>query len=571
MSSLSLLFPPDPGALRLFAALRATLAGLLTFFLVLALGTVVTVPVTDRILGFAIALFIAANVRDATPAARLATMALAPWAAFAATAAAAVLLQAPLAAAAFVPVLMFAVTYGGLRGPRYLSLGIVALIAYFVALVTRQPPETLPMRLVVLLLAAGDAALVRFVLLPERPQDELDRLRHAIRSRIDRMLGRIAAAVAAGTWTQPERRKLHADILRLHEVIQLAQARLVTRDAALPGDGGYWLHLLRLELDTERVARAALQRLGTPTERPALLEALHILRHRDPRPLPQVSGGLGAALTLLGHALREQSPEPMPLPSLAVRATPTAPDLRPALQTAIASGLAILGGELVSPSRWYWAAFAAFAMFQGTRSRIESITKGAQFMLGTLAGVVLGILSATLLSGHELLSMAAIVVAVFLAFQANVIAYGIMIFWITIILGLLFGMLGYFPPEVLLLRLKETAVGAVCGMLVAVLLLVRRERAATNDAMIAFLRNLGRLVTTATEGLRDRKVASETGTDLLAVEQSYQDLAAAVAAERSGSLAERFGPLRRSLLMLEFLRLLGARPWPDQSARGDRS
>ena len=91
--SLDLVFPPDPGALRLLAALRATLAGVLTFFLVMLLGAVVAVPVTDRIVGFAIALFIAATVRDATPRQRLVTIAVAPLSAFATTALAAALLD----------------------------------------------------------------------------------------------------------------------------------------------------------------------------------------------------------------------------------------------------------------------------------------------------------------------------------------------------------------------------------------------------------------------------------------------------------------------------------------------
>ena len=93
------LFPPDPGALRLRAAFAATLAGVLTFFLVMALGTIVAIPVTDRIFGFAIALFIAANLRDPTPRQRLTTIALAPFVAFAATALASLLLNRPLAAA----------------------------------------------------------------------------------------------------------------------------------------------------------------------------------------------------------------------------------------------------------------------------------------------------------------------------------------------------------------------------------------------------------------------------------------------------------------------------------------
>src|SRR4029077_18507128 len=142
-------------------------------------------------------------------------------------------------------------------------------------------------------------------------------------------------------------------------------------------------------------------------------------------------------------------------------------NLRSALQTAIATALAIAAGNLVSPNRWYWAAFAAFVMFQGTRSRGESLAKGAQLIIGTLGGVVFGMLLATLLSGHDLLTMTAIVAAVFLAFQANVAAYGAMVFWLTVIIGLLFGMLGFFAPELLLLRLEETAVGFVCGVLVA--------------------------------------------------------------------------------------------------------
>ena len=235
--SLTILFPPDPGALRLLAALRATLAGVLTFILVALLGTVVAVPSSDRILGFAIALFIAATVRDATAHQRLITIALAPLAAFVATALSAMLLEQPLAAAIAVPPVMFVVAYGSTRGPRYASLGMVALIAYIVGLVTRQPPDTLPIRLVVLLLAAGDAALVRHVLLPERPQAELDRLRRAIHAGIARVLSRIADAVAVGSWTGQARAELRREVYRLGEMIMLAQSRVAALAARAPGPG----------------------------------------------------------------------------------------------------------------------------------------------------------------------------------------------------------------------------------------------------------------------------------------------------------------------------------------------
>jgi uncharacterized membrane protein YccC len=413
-----LLFPPDPGALRLMAALRATLAAVLTFFLVMLLGVVTPTPITDRILGFAIALFIAANVRDGTPRERLVTIALAPFVAFGATAVAAMLLHQPIAAAAIVPPMMFAVSYGAAHGPRYGSLGIVALIAYFVGLVTRQPPDTPPLRLVVLLLAASDAALIRGVLLAERPQTELNWLRRAVHAGIDRVLRHIVAAVGAGIWTEEARAALHRDTYRLGDIVMLAQARVAALGVELPDLGSRWLHLLAIELTTERVARTALHDPGTPADRAELLATIQALRSGAAAPPQCSTAPLAAALARLGYAL-DEAPRSATPPFAGPALTAAAPGLRPAVQTAIAAAFAIIGGALVSPNRWYWAAVAAYVMLQGTRSRGESIAKGVQFMIGTVAGVLIGMLVATLPSSHEIVTMAAIVVAVFLAFQAK--------------------------------------------------------------------------------------------------------------------------------------------------------
>jgi Fusaric acid resistance protein-like len=544
-----LLLPPDPGALRLLAALRATLAGVVTFFLVVLLGSVAALPVTDRILGFGIALFIAANVRDGTPRGRLVTIAMAPLFAFAATALAALLFDQPLAAAVMLPLIMFAVAYGAPRGPRWASLGIVTLIAYFIGLVTHAPPATLPMRLVVLLLAGGVAALIRCVLLPERPRAELDRLHRAIHAGIVRVLDRIAAAVAAGTWTDPARQQLHEDVYRLDEVVMLAQARVAALAAELPGQGNSWIHLLAIELGIERVARVALLDLGTPADRGPLLAALAELRRGAEPPPPQSTSMLAATLAPLGHVMHEPrgtGPTPVAAPPPA-----SAPQgLRSAVQTAAATALAIAAGDLVSPNRWYWAAFAAFVMFQGTRSQGESIVKGAQFIIGTVAGVLFGILVGTSLSGHEILNMAAIVAAVFLAFQANVAAYGTMVFWITVILGLMFGMLGFFAPELLLLRLEETAVGAACGGAVASLVLLRQKRVPVEDAVRAFLQALGHSVDDAAHALLDGTPPPDLANRIVMAEQRFRDLSAIAQAERLG-LATRNEALRRRVLVLE--------------------
>jgi uncharacterized membrane protein YccC len=402
----------------------------------------------------------------------------------------------------------------------------------------------------VLVLAAGDAALIRCVLLPERPQAELERLRRAIRAGIDRVLARIAAAVQAGAWTEATRAALGREAYRLGDMVMLAQARIAALGAQLPDQGSRWLHLLTIELATERSVRFALQGLGGPADHAELLATLQAIRNGTAVPPQQSTAPLAAALGLLAHVMSEV-PQAAPPPAAAPPPTTTAPGLRPAIQTAIAAALAIISGELVSPSRWYWAAFAAYVMFQGTRSRGESIAKGVQFMIGTVAGVVIGALVATLLSGHTLLTMAAIIIAVFLAFQANLAAYGVMIFWITIILGMVFGMLGYFAPEFLLLRLKETAAGAVCGLIVAGSVLVRREYAATYDATIAFLRALGQSVDSAARMLLDHVQEPELSARVLATEQRFRDLSAVAQSEQSSHPLSRNEALRRRVLLLQ--------------------
>jgi len=156
-----------------------------------------------------------------------------------------------------------------------------------------------------------------------------------------------------------------------------------------------------------------------------------------------------------------------------------------------------------------------------------------------------------LLSGHHLLTLAMIVLAVFLAFQANLAAYGVMVFWITIILGLMFGMLGYFAPEFLMLRLKETAAGAICGVLVASFVLVRREYAATYDATIAFLRALGQSVDSAARALLDHAPEPGLSALILAAEQRFRDLHAVAQSEQSSHPISRDENLRRRVLVLE--------------------
>lgn len=548
-AALDRLFPPDPGWLRLIAAVSATLAGLTTFVIVALMGTIAAVPVIDRVLGFAIALFIAATVRDSTTHQKLTTIAIGGVGACASTIVAALLIDQPMADAVLLPAMMFVIAFFSVRGPRHGSIGLVSLIAYLIALVSKQPAETLPLRLLVIVVAATVAAFVRCVLIPERPEVEIERLRRAVRSGLNQVLALIAAAVDAGAWTAASRRSLRRQVSRLDEIIMLAQARLASSAQQPDCQGLGWLQLFEIQLATRRVEQTALQDLGGLEKRAALLSRIALIGAADQQAPPlAVPGRLGGALDMLGHVLFEKAGEPDHPAFVPPAASP--PGWRPALQTAAASTLAIACSELILPNRWYWAAFAAFVMFRETRSRGESVAKGIAFVTGTSAGLLAGQLLATVLSGHELLSIVAIVIAVFLAFQANVIAYGVMVFWITVILGLMFGMMGYFTFDVLLTRLEESAIGVASGVLVASLVLVRRERDVTEEAAAAFLRALRELVRGGGAVLLEGKPTRDLASHILGTGQRFRELNAVAASEQSSFGMVRRERLRRRVMML---------------------
>jgi uncharacterized membrane protein YccC len=171
---------------------------------------------------------------------------------------------------------------------------------------------------------------------------------------------------------------------------------------------------------------------------------------------------------------------------------------RQAIQVAVAASLAIITGELVSPSRWYWAVIAAFVIFAGTNSWGETLTKGWQRLLGTMLGVPCGVLVAPLFAGDKTASLAAIFVCLFCAFYFMTVTYSLMTFSITTMLALLYGLLGQFSFGVLMLRIEETAIGAIIGVTVAILVLPTHTRTAVRDDTRAFLTSLSELIEIST-------------------------------------------------------------------------
>ncbi|MEU7405398.1 MULTISPECIES: FUSC family protein [unclassified Streptomyces] len=202
------------------------------------------------------------------------------------------------------------------------------------------------------------------------------------------------------------------------------------------------------------------------------------------------------------------------------------PTTRAAVQVAVGSSLAIVGGEFLSTQRWYWAVLTCWIVFINTASTGEILVKGYRRLLGTVLGVVAGIVLAGLVGNHTWTAFGLVLVLIFAMFYTAPLSYTLMSFFVTAMLGLLYTLLHTYSMSVLLLRVEETALGAACGIVAAALVLPIRTDRRTNELLGTVLERL----TDVTEGAVDQLSGGQAA-DLLdtarELDQALGDLRAA--------------------------------------------
>ncbi|MEU6217588.1 FUSC family protein [Streptomyces sp. NPDC047022] len=157
------------------------------------------------------------------------------------------------------------------------------------------------------------------------------------------------------------------------------------------------------------------------------------------------------------------------------------PATRQAFQATAACAFAIAAGEVVSHDRWYWAVGTAWWIFVNTASRGETLVRGFRRLLGTVSGIAAGLLVAVPLHGAPAPTAALIAVCVFGIFYTAAPSYSWMMFFVTVMAGLLYGLLGVLHPGLLGLRLAETGVGALGAALAVALVLPVTTHAVTDQ------------------------------------------------------------------------------------------
>ncbi|MEU2337058.1 FUSC family protein [Streptomyces sp. NPDC006654] len=210
--------------------------------------------------------------------------------------------------------------------------------------------------------------------------------------------------------------------------------------------------------------------------------------HATPVQLPELSAAvllsvLCAATVRFGLWCYERR-----LPTAPVPAPPAGTGLarvttRQAVQATAGAGFALVVGQLVSGQRWYWAVGATWWIFVNTASRGETLVRGFRRVLGTLIGIALGLLAAAPVHGAPVPTAVLVGVAVFGVFYTAAVSYTWMMLWVTFLAELLYGLLGVLTPDLLALRLAETAVGAL-GAVLAVLFVLPVTTHLTTDAWI---------------------------------------------------------------------------------------
>jgi uncharacterized membrane protein YgaE (UPF0421/DUF939 family) len=550
----------DPGLLRLRMATRTTAALACSVGILSLLTRATGQPLTVALLGVVITMIAARSVNEPDPHRQRITMALLPVAAALSITAATLLGPHKVASDIVFVVIVFGAVYIRRFDARGRALGMVAFMSYFFTLYLRATVSQLPWMIGAVVVGTLCTFVMSAYVLPDRPERVLRATIRALRARMAIVLDTTAEAVRTLRLDERRRRQMRARTIRLNETALLVQSQIEDKaDPAMvwPGVPAEQLTpwLFDAELAIEWVANAGRRAAAVSSEDPSaislqtradLVAALTQLARAIRIPLP---GGLQQAADQARRILDElpsptadhdpgrtairrlalaiinaakatadvralvegrstgaiDSTDVVPAPpsdSDAQEAEQEASGLRPttrqAIQVSVAASLAILIGELVSPSRWYWAVIAAFVIFAGTNSWGETLTKGWQRLLGTMLGVPSGMLVATLFAGDKTASLAAIFVCLFCAFYFMTVTYSLMTFWITTMLALLYGLLGEFSFGVLLLRIEETAVGAVIGVTVAILVLPANTRTAIRTDTLDFLASLSALIEIST-------------------------------------------------------------------------
>jgi hypothetical protein len=461
----SLLLGSDPGLLRLHTALRSALACLLTGVVTIGWTVATHQPPTLAAFALLFAMIAPLFLRDAGWRDWWRSLAAIHGAGCASFIAASALAAWPLLAdAAFLAVLFTGMLVQAC-GPRALGSAMTAVVAFYLGLYLHPTSAHACMTLVLSMAGAAFVVLTGRVLVPTRPGATLQRALSTVAQR--------AALVLAD-----RRADIPQAIAHLSSVNEAA---------------------LAVEEQLDLLDFAGAQRLRARLIDVEIAASMHA---REGALVDQTDERLRIAIRRMARAGRDAGSSAA-RPAASKKSVVSWRGLLswlPASRATTAALIAMLIGHSVSPERWFWAVITTFVVFLGTRSRGDTVRKTCERVLGTLAGVAVSALLMAMLHGMPVLIVIAMIVCVFGWAYFILTSYGQGVFFITVLVGLIYGELGFAIGPLVEMRVEEVFVGCMVAVAVAVLMMPLRTSHhidAKVESVLAALNEITRLSRTS--------------------------------------------------------------------------
>jgi uncharacterized membrane protein YccC len=441
-------------------------------------------------------------------------------------------------------------------GPRFLGIGMVALIVFLFTLLMQVQVRQLPWMFTAGLIGIGCAFFFRFVLFPENLERSVRRTVDAFRSHAAMLVKLVSDSVVDRRFTYFRHRRIHRSINQLYACALAVESRLAAFGSFAAQEGSAF-DRLRIALFDTRQSLGTLAETATKMVEPSarlpdgvqrvLVNTLNLLEAslRDPTTVPTCKTLLSDALADLinsipryasavdaylwaFYALRmeqalrqvaefaegddpaglhlcvesgwsQAKPGKQPVAAASQQEQREAKGLNRlhpttilAIQATLAGGLALLVATLLSLDRPYWAAITAIVLISGTFG--ETFKRAAERSIATLGGLVLGFALAALLVNGTALGLALLFGCIFLQVYTSKGSYAWTTLWSAVSIALLFTTLSGLHEKILVVRLLDTLLGGVVGAIVAALVLPRTTSSKVKAEFANLLRTINNLI-----------------------------------------------------------------------------
>ena len=547
----------DPNLARLRMGLRTTLTLVSVAASLAAVHQVYALPAAAYGVGMITAIQGALAIRDVGARARAITRLYCALAGFAAIVTTALLSGAPRIVDGLFLVIIFIAVYLRKFGARWNAVGMFSFMCTFIAAYLHPGLGDLGGVALALVLSAVVAHTIRNAVLPERHERDFQVAVAAVGNRL--MALRVAlAGIEHRARVPPEAAATVVELEgRVKDAILIAEGNLPIKGPDEASDAqrrDMVVALFDLQLAAESAIFVSFEENAGKTEIPNDdVDKAAKAGRRIERAWAAVSQ-TGSRLS--ARVFDGEMAPPMAPAGQTAEGVFGDPALKLAIQVTLAAAIAMVAGLWLSETRWFWAILTAFLVFTNTQSRGDTAMRALARAFGTLFGIVVGIGLATVLAGHYVIAGVLIVGFVFTGFYYLQLSYAVLTFFVTLVVSLLYGLLGEFTPALLVLRLEETLIGSAAGIFISFVVFPRSTSAVAGSAVEAYFKAFDDLLDSALDNLR---TGAHGGLIAKArvIDKRFDELS--LAARPLGSnwqLVRRPGQVRRTLI-----RFRGAAHW----------